>query len=145
MSGSQMPVFGGDWTEQKLEMLRKYLHAYTTALKKQPFELLYIDALAGTGYRYQDTEAGALFPYLAEQESQRFFDGSARIALEIEPPFDRYVLIESSTKRFRKLIGLKQKYPMLSDRIELVNEDCNAYLQRTCIGSDWSGRRRCYS
>ena len=27
--------FGGDWTEEKLEMLQKYLHAYTTALSKQ--------------------------------------------------------------------------------------------------------------
>ncbi len=26
--------FGGSWTEEKLEILRKYLNAYTTALKK---------------------------------------------------------------------------------------------------------------
>ena len=44
-------IFGGVWTEQKLERVAKYLRAYTTALKNQPFELLYIDAFAGTGYR----------------------------------------------------------------------------------------------
>lgn len=43
--------FGGDWTELKLKILQGYLKAYLTALKKQPFDLIYIDAFAGTGYR----------------------------------------------------------------------------------------------
>ena len=41
------PAFGGGWTEQKLEILEAYLNAYTTALKKIPFDLVYIDAFAG--------------------------------------------------------------------------------------------------
>ena len=41
--------FGGPWTEQKLEILRRYLDAYTTALKGQGFQLIYIDAFAGAG------------------------------------------------------------------------------------------------
>jgi hypothetical protein len=43
--------FGGNWTARKLEILRRYFVAYTTALKKQPFKTAYIDAFAGTGYR----------------------------------------------------------------------------------------------
>jgi three-Cys-motif partner protein len=42
--------WGGEWTKDKLERLRNYLRAYTTALKNQPFELIYIDVFAGTGY-----------------------------------------------------------------------------------------------
>ena len=42
--------FGGPWTEQKLKILERYLDAYTTALKNQRFELVYIDAFAGTGH-----------------------------------------------------------------------------------------------
>ena len=42
--------FGGSWTNQKLERLRKYLVAYHDALKNQPFRLEYTDAFAGTGY-----------------------------------------------------------------------------------------------
>ena len=30
-----MPQFGGKWTEEKLDKVRKYLKAYTTILNKQ--------------------------------------------------------------------------------------------------------------
>lgn len=43
--------FGGDWTEQKLGILERYLEAYLIALKNQNFYKIYIDAFAGTGYR----------------------------------------------------------------------------------------------
>lgn len=41
--------FGGPWTLQKLNILDRYLDAYTTALKNQPFNLIYVDAFAGEG------------------------------------------------------------------------------------------------
>ena len=41
--------FGGQWTIEKLDILGRYLDAYTTALKNQPFKLVYIDAFAGHG------------------------------------------------------------------------------------------------
>ncbi len=47
--GSADTSFGGPWTKEKLAILNKYLDAYTTALKNQPFHLIYIDAFAGTG------------------------------------------------------------------------------------------------
>ena len=50
--------FGGPWTEEKLDRVTQYLHAYTTALKKQPFQLMYIDAFAGTGYRASRQKGG---------------------------------------------------------------------------------------
>ena len=42
-------AFGDKHTVQKLETVQSYLKAYVTALKKQPFELLYVDACAGSG------------------------------------------------------------------------------------------------
>ena len=39
----QATQFGGEWTVHKLNILECYLDAYTTALKKQPFDLVYID------------------------------------------------------------------------------------------------------
>ena len=45
-----MGRFGGDWTKDKLDMVERYLNAYTTALKKKDyFRLMYIDAFAGSG------------------------------------------------------------------------------------------------
>lgn len=143
MSGEQMQMFGGDWTQQKLEMLKKYLAAYTTALKDKPFELVYIDAFAGTGYREaKSKDVGKVQPFfeLAEEEPQQFLDGSARIALQVQPNFHKYVFVEKSPKRFKELVKLKDEYLKLADRIDLEEGDCNDYLQHIC--RDWNWRRR---
>ena len=34
--------FGGPWPRQKLDVLRAFLNAYTTALMNQPIRLIYI-------------------------------------------------------------------------------------------------------
>ena len=48
-SSDDQHSFGGAWTRIKLEALEKYLVAFNTALSKQSFTRLYIDAFAGTG------------------------------------------------------------------------------------------------
>ncbi len=143
MSPKQMQMFGGDWTEEKLDMLQQYLVAYQKALKSQPFELAYIDAFAGSGYREQreKPEAPPLFPELMEDESQAFLDGSARLALQTHPPFDRYVFIERSQKRFAELERLKAEFPPIAERIEVRQEDCNEALKNICETWNWRGRR----
>lgn len=144
MMSRRKQIFGGDWTEQKLGMLREYLQAYRTALKRQPFELLYIDAFAGTGYREvraAESAENLLFPELREEEAEGFLNGSARIALQVTPPFDEYVFIEKTASRFEELRKLRREYPRLAKRIKLVQEDCNVRLRRICEGTDWRGRR----
>jgi three-Cys-motif partner protein len=72
-------LFGGSWTEKKLEILKKYLDAYNTALKNQPFKRVYIDAFAGTGYRQQRKlkyEIPDLFAELGQGESEEFLNGN---------------------------------------------------------------------
>lgn len=140
----QPPMFGGRWTERKLEMLRKYLLAYTTALKDQPFELTYIDGFAGTGYRtlrLADDSDSLLFPELASDESQEFLDGSARIALSMERPFDNYVFIERDRGRARQLEQLRDEYAYGAERVLVVCRDCNEYLREFCGETDWRGKR----
>ena len=50
---TQQTMFGGQWTQQKLQVLKKYLSAYTKIFKRnikaQFFETSYVDAFAGTG------------------------------------------------------------------------------------------------
>ena len=97
MSDTTRHQFGGDWTERKLEALKRYLEAYTTALKNQPFRLLYIDGFAGTVYRYPKLAEGDEQALLLEdigEEAAGFLDGSARLALKSEPAFDCYAFIE---------------------------------------------------
>ncbi len=137
-------MFGGDWTQQKLAAIREYLCAYATALKKQNFELAYVDAFAGTGYREQKEIPGSVegfFPELAEEETQKFLDGSPRIALQVEPPFDRYIFVEKSKKKLQELEKLKDEFPEQGDRIEVHHRDANEFLQEWCADRDWRNSR----
>jgi three-Cys-motif partner protein len=138
--------FGGAWTTRKLEVLAKYLRSYTTALKNTPFQKLYIDAFAGTGYRdvRRDQEADSLqsmlFPDMAEPEPQSFLDGSARLALQTEPQFDQYIFIERSTERCVHLERLKSEFPGLAKKVDIRQGDANAKIQDLC-GQDWRSKR----
>jgi three-Cys-motif partner protein len=143
-SGATGQLFGGDWTEQKLDILKKYLRAYATALKKQPFRLAYVDAFAGTGYRelkQDDDIQPSLFEDLAQDEPQRFLEGSARIALKIDPPFVRYLFVEADEQRFAELARLKEEFPDLEGRIQLVNGEANSFLRDYCTGTNWGDWR----
>lgn len=127
-------------------MLAGYLRSYTTALKKTPFQKLYVDAFAGTGYRdaRRDDDAKSsqnlLFPELAEPEPQSLLDGSARIALRTEPPFDDYLFIEQSATRCAHLEGLKTEFPDLARRIDIRRGDANTEIQGLC-SRDWRWQR----
>jgi len=121
-------------------MLRQYLVKYTTALKNTRFRLAYIDAFAGAGYRQlkaQSADQQPLFEEIAAEESQGFLDGSARIALKVEPAFTCYVFIERHSRRFRELERLKQEFPGRSRAIILRRADANEYLQEYCAKVDW--------
>jgi three-Cys-motif partner protein len=136
--------FGGDWTEEKLKCVHKYLCAYTKIMSKQRFKFAYIDAFAGTGYRTERTnesESENLFPKLAETEPQEFRDGSARIALKVDPPFDSYIFIEKSAQRCNELEKLKAEFPTRADRIKLVNDEANNYLLKRCLEYNWTKHR----
>jgi len=136
--------FGGDWTTEKLERVRKYLVAYATIMNKHQFRFAYIDAFAGTGYRTKQKftdSSESLFPQLLDDESQEFLDGSVRIALQVEPRFHKYIFIESDPKRYAALASLKDEYPLLQDDILLENSDANVYLQDLCVNRIWTSRR----
>ena len=121
------PSFGGNWTKQKLEILQKYLDAYTTALKNTRFKLLYIDAFAGSGVvelREKQEEEGCV----------KFIPGSATIATKIQDkPFDKLLFIEQDKKRYESLLDLKNNHP--DRKITLRRDDANHVLQELC--SDW--------
>lgn len=149
MSGKQRNKehrFGGNWTTRKLGVLAEYLRSYTTALKKTRLQKLYVDAFAGTGYRDVRREDDAkssqspLFPELGEPEPQSLLDGSTRIALRTEPPFDRYMFIERSAERCAHLEGLKAEFPDLARKIDVRPGDANTEIQDLC-SRDWGSRR----
>jgi three-Cys-motif partner protein len=141
--------FGGDWTTQKLEVLAGYLTSYNTALKNKPnaaspFRRSFIDAFAGTGYRDLRREGAeshqVLFPDLASEEPQALLDGSARLALQVMPPFDDYTFIEQRADRCAELEKLKLSFPGLAANIDIRRGEANEQIQQICA-TNWRARR----
>ena len=130
--------FGGAWTEQKLRILERYLDDYTTALKNQPFRLIYVDAFAGEGYWQPDTPRinepyTHTLPYFWEDygDFEQVRDGSAKIALTIQDKqFDHFLFIEKDAGRCKSLGELQDEFPNRS--IEIRNEDANDALISFC-------------
>lgn len=136
--------FGGDWTTEKLERLRKYLAAYTTIFSRNPraqkLTSIYVDAFAGTGYRSRPRQPQAESLPLSEftaPDTDAFLKGSARIALEIEPAFKHYLFIEQDPERAQELEQLKAEFPGKAARVRIVLADANRYLTQWCANTDW--------
>ncbi len=122
------------WTQDKLERVRKYLVAYSTIMQRRRFIYAYIDGFAGTGYHELKTERGgvSLFPEADEPDVRAFLDGSARIALQVEPRFSKYIFIEKSRKKSAELHKLKSQFPDKAADISIKTEEANSYLQDIC-------------
>ncbi|MCL1471902.1 three-Cys-motif partner protein TcmP [Argonema antarcticum A004/B2] len=140
-------MFGGNWTTDKLQRIRKYLVAYTTIMRKQNFkQYMYIDAFAGTGWltlkQNEQSELQSelpLFAGIVEQDSKTNLEGSARIALQVEPRFTKYIFVEKDKKRFEQLENIKLEFP---DRdISLSNSDANMFIRQICQNQNWIEKR----
>lgn len=109
--------FGGLWTELKLECVKKYLEAYTRALKNQPFKLYYIDAFAGNGrVNFKDGQE---------------IEGSAKIALNCN--FNNYFFIEQKGDFCDDLKHLKESRP--DKNILILNDDANDFFLKLKVGN----------
>lgn len=118
--------FGGPWTQQKLHILSLYLDAYTTALKNQPFQLIYVDAFAGDGSWHPGSAYDTDY-----DDFRELHEGSPRIALDItDKPFDTLIFIEKDPQRCESLRKLRSEFPRRC--IEILNEDANVALPVFC-------------
>ena len=135
--------FGGNWTGEKLKRVEKYLKAYATIMNKQNFRFAYIDAFSGTGYREEKKnkidDQIFLFQQNDMKEIETYSKGSARIALEIKPEFDKYIFIEKSRKHFTELLKLKEEFK--DKKIDLINTDANSWLIDRCNNYKWQNNR----
>ena len=127
---SRSEGFGGPWTVEKLSILKGYLGAYTTALKSQPFSLMYVDAFAGNG---------RINTRNADPNVRSFLSGSARIAVDIaEKPFDKLIFVENDAEKCEELERIREEYP--GRDIEIHQSDANAFLRRMELNKrGWRG------
>lgn len=140
--------FGGSWTTEKLERVRKYLVAYTkifrTNVRAQYFQTTYVDAFAGTGARIDatadhDVLGGSLFGLIGDSDVDSFKKGSARIALEVDPPFDHYTFVELKPDRAAELESLTTQFAARDIRVERA--EANAFLRSWCSQTNWRRNR----
>lgn len=117
--------------------------AYAHVLKTKGLKFAYIDAFAGSGeHRPRKKKRDELQPSLFEEEQRAFALGSARIALESEPTFDKYIFIEKKASNVAQLRKLVKEYPALEHRVDIHQGDANAFLQNlTGPKYNWSENR----
>ena len=131
--------FGSAHTEKKLQLVAHYLERFTTALKNQPFEKLYIDAFAGTGaWSSRDKQHDSELDLV---DLNTVAEGSALRALRVDPPFDRYIFVEMSPRKSSALRRLAEEFPALKGRVEILTKDANEALQQLCQRTDWRKSR----
>ena len=150
MSSNGINRFGGSWTEEKLRILESYLKAYTTALKKYRFKLIYVDGFAGTGYIHSTTKEGSDNPPIREEEleesGENFLKGSVIRALEVDDkPFDSFLFVEQNLEFARELERIKKESPERDIRV--LQGDANQVLRHWCdtrsdrLSTPWNGER----
>ncbi|WP_083708553.1 three-Cys-motif partner protein TcmP [Janthinobacterium sp. TND4EL3] len=127
--------FGGPWTMIKLDLLARYLAFFNTALQhrpspEQPFTRIYIDAFAGTGECDINMGDGL----------RSTIAGSAKIALDTAPAFDRLHLIDFNPKHVAELRGLVAS-PGDIDRVSIYHQDANEALNEIIQKTQWRSTR----
>lgn len=132
--------FGGQHTELKLSIVESYLNAYTKALRKKFDQLWYIDAFAGTGtrtVRVEGRDGGIFEAPVAEHIEQR--RGSAQIAIDVRPSFNRMVFIDSNPRYCSALRELAARH---SDRkIVVIEDEANRSIRNAVGQGDWGSTR----
>jgi three-Cys-motif partner protein len=125
--------------------VRKYLVAYSTIMRKRNYQYTYIDGFAGTGYhelKQEEADGGSrLFPEADEPEVEAFLDGSARIALQVEPRFKKYIFIEKDPKKAVEFQKLKGEFSDRAADIVIETAEANSHLQTLCTSKTWRNHR----
>lgn len=146
-TGNNFGDFGGEWTSTKLEAVREYFNRFNSALSKQRFKRVHIDAFAGGGRiepmeekksAAQHVADGELFSIdsettgLPEDEgSEEFRHGSPLLALEAEPPFHEFIFIDKNQENLNQLRAQVTESGSLNGRpVEYLCEDANTALSR---------------
>lgn len=121
--------FGGNWTEEKLNIFTSYLDAYLIALQNQKFKKIYIDAFAGTGE-------------IETSDGDQYLVGSAKRALSADKKFDRYYFIEADnqkTSELRNMVNIE--FPHLTRIVTICCGDANDKLAQIINDVDWRYNR----
>jgi three-Cys-motif partner protein len=137
--------FGGRWTQHKLKLLDGYLQAYLKIFNgpgpASYYKTIYVDAFAGTG----EVDTSKTLPdqaYLSFGENSsdvsEFLRGSARIAADRSPGFDRLFFVERSPRKADELERMLSEVGVSKERYDVKVGDANDSLRSWAAYTDWS-------
>lgn len=140
MSENHAHKFGGKWTQEKLSILKEYLASYMEIFTKseRARHLIphYIDAFAGTGHwtakRNPSAERQGLNLLAGMDDAISFQEGSVKMALDQNPPFQKYIFIDIDPKHIKELHRIKDNYPNLKERIHIDQAEANEFIKTWC-------------
>lgn len=105
----------GRWSEVKIEIIRKYAAAYSKILaNEKKFCHKYVDGFSGPGEHLK-------------KETREKIPGSAKAALEVQPPFAEYHFVDLNGAKLEHLRGLSGERP----NVFFHEGDCNKLLLET--------------
>lgn len=120
----------GEWSELKLDILRKYASAYSTILSKKNLHHAYIEGFAGAGHH-------------VSKRSKELIPGSPQNALAVQPPFEEYYFVEMNSARAAGLrtqtAGKQNVHVFCGDSNEILTAEVfpkiqyNEYRRALCI------------
>ena len=130
-------IWGGPWTEQKLDAFEKYVKAYLTIMNKNRdnfgWELIYFDAFAGSGSRESEQKkenTDKLFDITTEDEA--VYRGAAERVVNIDlRGFDYYYFIEADEAAKSELA--QRLKPVITEKgldLRFRSGDANEYLRK---------------
>ncbi|MCR4704051.1 MAG: three-Cys-motif partner protein TcmP [Saccharofermentans sp.] len=121
--------FGGNWTEEKLNIFTSYLDSYLIALQRQKFKKIYIDAFAGTGE-------------IETRDGEQCLVGSAKRALSSDKKFDHYYFIEADLQKAEELQNMiNTEFSQMRRIVTIYCGDANEKLADIIRNVDWRYNR----
>ena len=133
----------GPWAEQKLRALDSYLEFYMKVMKRQKFDLMYVDAFAGTPRSIVRNAQGTLhgqpiFVFDANMAKQqvKFIEGSPIRALKFK--FDKYYFFDLDELRISTLNSVCKH----RSNVVVKVGDCNSLIDKVLhnfVGSNVRG------
>lgn len=130
-------IWGGTWTEIKLEAFENYVNAYLTIMnaQKQKYNgwptTIYFDGFAGSGERVSQTEEeDNLFSDYLIKEELAVYKGSAERVLSLNQKFDYYFFVDNDKSSIgslkKKLIGKS----IVNEKCHFIYADINLQLDK---------------
>ena len=122
--------WGGPWTEKKLKAFSKYVAAYLTIMKKNPFwETIYFDGFAGSGTKEKDVKTELYKQLKITEAEEKTYKGAAErvLTLKDDLSFNYYYFID---KKEESLTKLKDKLKHIQGKkIEFRSGDANKWIK----------------